>query len=188
MGIDTAGWGQNYTVGFIVKEFKKEISTGLVNAYKLVAQYRRNRTMHDEDMLGLCGLIEQWQPNRIAVETQEGTGQITFQKLVGLYPDKDISPIKASDQSKPIMIARLHTALEEVRFTSPKSCQFSMEAAVFSDIDGKLGAPPGKNDDTVIAAALCLVAAPFNDGDNRLLGAVKPSQEDEDDEFGSVNL
>lgn len=181
MGIDTAGWGQNYTVAYIIKEFKVEISTGVVNAYSIVGQYRRNRTMHDQDMLGIAELIKTFKPKRVAVETVEGTGQITFQKLTGLFPSLDVVSVRTNDQNKPVMIARLKTALEEKRLIFPKGVALAEELAIFSMVDGKMSAPPGKNDDCVIAAALSLIAAPFNDGDNRIIGKIKPIDPDEDE-------
>jgi hypothetical protein len=181
MGIDTAGWGQNYTVAFVAKESKVEISTGLVNGYSIVAQYRRNKTMHDQDMLGIAELIRTYQPKRVAVETVEGTGQITFQKLTGMFPSLDVVAVRTTDQNKPVMIARLKTALEEKRLIFPKASALGEELAIFSDIDGKMTAPSGKNDDCVIAAALTLIAAPFNDGDNRVMGKIQPIDPDEDE-------
>jgi hypothetical protein len=176
MGIDTASTGQNYTVGYVVKEFKVESPMGTRNGYMVVDCYRKNRTIHDQDMIGLAALVEKWHPTKVAIETVEGTGAITYQKLVMIYPQLDIIGVKTNDQNKPIMVAVMLTALQEQRFLFPKGV-LAQELAIFSNVNGKFQAPAGKNDDCVMAALMCLVAAPFNEGDFRVVNALLPTIE-----------
>jgi hypothetical protein len=173
MGIDTAGVGQNYTVGLMLKEFKvpnpAAPGTGLMlNAYKVVADYRQSKKRHAGDVIGLSKLVRTYLPRRIGVETFDGTGSIMAQKLIQLFPEIEIIMINSVDAAKAIQVVTLDVALEESRYLYPPGF-LADELTVYSLIDGKFGAPTGYNDDGVSASLMGLTVAPFNEGDNRLI-------------------
>jgi hypothetical protein len=172
MGIDTSGTGDDFTVAWVIKQYKIESPSGQRNAYRVVDVYRKSHTINDIDMIGICDLINKWHPQKIGVEIVEGTGSITFQKLIQIYPDIVIQGIRTSDQNKPIMVAVLLTLLQERRMHYPKGA-FAEELAIFSNIDGKMKAPANKHDDTVMAMLMALAVAPVNEGDYRIVSPLQ---------------
>jgi Terminase RNaseH-like domain len=174
MGIDTASIGQNYTVAYILEEFKvpnpaAEVGSGQqLNAYKVVADYRRNRQMHSTDMQAIAALVRKWKPSKIGVETFDGTGEITAQKLIELFPQIPVVKIKSKDESKACQVSMLSTCLEERRLIYPPGA-LANELTVYSLIQGKYQAPSKKNDDCVSAILMALTVTPFNYGDFRLV-------------------
>jgi hypothetical protein len=174
MGIDTASIGYDYTVAYVLKEFKvpnpaaPEGSGQQLNAYKVVAEYRRNRQLHSTDMIAITALVRKWKPRTIGVETFDGTGEITAQKLVELFPQIGVMKIKSKDEQKAYQVSLLRTCLEEQRILYPPGA-LANELTVYSLIGGKYQAPSKKNDDCVSAILMGLSATPFNQGDYRLV-------------------
>lgn len=177
MGIDTASIGNDYTVAYVIKEFKipnpaADPETGqTLNAYKVVDEYRRNRQIHKVDMMAIASLVRKWRPRAIGVETFDGVGEITAQKLIELFPDITVVKIKSRDEAKALQVSTLRTALEEERLIYPAGA-LANELTVYSLIHGKFCAPNSKNDDCVSAMLMSLTVAPFNVGDYRLINEI----------------
>jgi hypothetical protein len=183
MGVDTSGVGDDYSVGLIGKEFKKELETPLGNrmlkGYSIVDMYRRSKQPHSIDLIGLTKLIQKWKPKAIGVECFDGTGEIMYQSLVVLFPDILIIKLRMNDTAKNVTVGMLGIGLEESRILYPPG-PIPEELMVYSRVGGKMEAAEGYHDDCVSALLQMLAVSPFSEGDYRLVAA--PVEEEIEEE------
>jgi hypothetical protein len=154
MGIDTSNQGDDYTVAVVFKINDDGVK-------EVVYLYRdRKRTM-DYHIEKMSEIIRNYRPRKIAVEVTGGTGQVYLEKLSSKHSGRDFEPVKTTASSKPVLIDRLLLELERSAILFPRESPIFDELLVYSrSKDGKMSAPSGSFDDTVMALSFALSVSP----------------------------
>jgi len=157
MGVDTAGIGNDYTVGVML--------SGNDGRYNAAAMYRQRKASMERNLDGLGRLIEAYQPIKVGIEITGGIGQLYLEKLSALFPGTIFVAIKTNESSKRIMIERSIHAHERRVITYPAGI-ISDEHKSFVRAGNALSASSGNHDDTVMGLAFAMTVTPFADGFN----------------------
>lgn len=154
VGVDPAGQGKDYAVAVVLR---KEGDT-----YEACEMYRRRTGTSEQHLAKISDLIRKVKPSRAVVE-KNSMGQVWLENLAGLSLGCKIDGFSTSQPSKEVLIGRLQIALEKGELRIPKGVIVDELLAFRRDDRGKLGATGSAHDDTVMALALALNAASYNE-------------------------
>lgn len=158
IGVDPAGVGKDFAVALALKvtrEANKEI-------YTVVQMYRKRTGVSEQHLNAISQMLEKLDPICVTVE-KNSMGQVWLENLAGLGFSCQISGFNTTASSKPVLIGRLQIALERGVLRIPKGSVIIDELLAYRRTDsGKLEAGGTNNDDSVVALALALQAAGFN--------------------------
>lgn len=154
MGIDTSNQGEDYTVAVLIKVDDDGIK-------EVVFLYRdRKRTM-DYHIEKISEIIRNYRPRKIGIEVTGGTGQVYLERLSSKHNGRDFEAIRTTSSSKPVLIDRLLLELERSAIRFPRESPIFGELLAYSrSKDGKMSAPSGGFDDSVMALSFALSVCP----------------------------
>ncbi|MBD2255596.1 Terminase-like family protein [Nostoc parmelioides] len=151
IGIDTATLGSDYCVAIVLK--KK------YNLYSVVAMYRKRQQTSVYNLFEIGRLIEQYRPDKVAIEITGGVGSLYLESLVREFPGYSFEAIKTTGDSKPAMISGLQLALEKNSLVYPTKSPIKDELLSFRRLGNKLEASSGQYDDCVMSLSFALLIA-----------------------------
>jgi hypothetical protein len=122
--------------------------------------YRKRKQTSELNIFKVSELINKYDPVKIGIECNAG-GQLYYERLVSLHPDKTIEGIKTTAQSKPVMIGRILLAMEQQVLIVPNDRIIIDEFLSFRNVEGKLSAISGKHDDIIMTLGFCLAVSKF---------------------------
>ena len=158
-GLDTATTGQDYVVGFILKE--------LDGNYSVSAIYRKRHQTQEYHLHRLQSMFECFNPQSVGVEVTGGVGQTYLERLARNMPGIRFEAINTTQTTKGAMISLLLLALEEHKLIYPSKSPILEELVSFRRNGKKLEAAEGKHDDCVMSLAFSLMVTPFKNEKNR---------------------
>lgn len=151
IGVDTSTLGGDYCVAIVLKKLAYE--------YSVVAMYRKRQQTSEYNLYEIGKLIEQYQPEKIAIETTGGVGTLYLENLSKEFMNYEFEAIKTTGDSKPAMVTGLQLALEKNILIYPAKSPIKDELLSFRRLGNKLEASSGQNDDTVMALCFALAVA-----------------------------
>ena len=158
IGVDPAGQGKDFAVAIALKVERK----GDKEVYSVVQMYRKRAGVSEQHLNAIAQTITKLDPICVTVE-KNSMGQVWLENLAGLGFSCQIEGFATTASSKPVLIGRLQIALERGVLRIPKDSPIIDELLAYRRTDsGKLEAGGTAHDDTVIALALALQAAGFN--------------------------
>ncbi|MBD2303618.1 Terminase-like family protein [Nostoc sp. FACHB-190] len=155
LSVDTATLGNDYCVAIVLKKLDYK--------YSVVAMYRKRQQTSEYNLYQIGKLIEQYQPEKIGIETTGGVGTLYLEKLSKEFPKYEFEAIKTTGDSKPMMVSGLQLALEKNVLFYPSKSSIKDELLSFRRVGNKLEASSGQHDDTVMALCFALLIADKND-------------------------
>ena len=154
VGLDPAGQGKDYAVAVVLRKDG--------DRYEVCEMYRKRTGTSEQHLSKISELISAVKPVRAIVE-KNSMGQVWLENLAGLNLGCEVDGFSTTASSKAVLIGRLQIALERGDLLIPKGIIASELLAYRRDDSGKLGAGGNAHDDTVMALALALNAARYNE-------------------------
>lgn len=170
VGVDPAGQGKDYAVAIALRlthENNKPV-------YTVVQTYRKRSGVSEQHLSAIATILKDLEPVCTVVE-KNSMGQVWIENLAGLRLSHPIEGFATTAASKPVIVGRLQIALERGLLRIPKGPIIEELLAYRRTDAGKLEAGGTANDDCVIALALALHAAGFDQSDRPLSRAAIPS-------------
>lgn len=154
MGIDSAGTGDDYTVGIVIQWDRAK------QEYSMVDMYRKRKQSTESDIFHLSEMIEKYQPLAIGVETNS-IGAIYLEQLRKAVPNANLKGITTTQESKLMGAGRINLLLEKNALLLPNSNPIIEEMLSFKRKGKRLEAMQGKHDDAVMSLMFALEFSPF---------------------------
>ena len=156
-GVDPAGVGRDFAVCVTIRQRKEQGQT----IYEVVDLYRKRTGTSEQHLNAVSQRIQRFRPIAATVE-KNSMGQVWLESLSGMGLHCDIDGFSTTASSKAVLIGRLQIALERGVLRIPKGIIIDELLAYRRTDKGKLEAGGNAHDDTVIALALSLFSAGFN--------------------------
>ena len=153
-GVDSQFGGADYFVTTVIEHDLVK------NNFRLVDMYRDNYQRKKVHLKRTTRLVEEYNPERIAVEKNSG-GQIYVEDLEDACPNHIIVPVVTTNESKEQMLSRVLYLMEEDLLTMPSDKNVKNEFKSFSRIDGRLEGAEGGHDDIPLSTMIASVVLPI---------------------------
>jgi phage terminase large subunit len=157
IGVDPAGQGKDFAVAVALQATKENECT----VYTVIKIYRKRIGVSEQHLSAIGEMIAKLDPLRTTIESNS-MGQVWLEHLAGLRYSSPIEGFSTTASSKPVLIGRLQIALERGVLRIPKGPIIDELLAYRRTDSGKLEAGGNAHDDCVIALALALHSAGFN--------------------------
>lgn len=158
VGIDPAGIGNDYAVAIALEKLEENNRV----LYQVCQIYRRKKGTAEQHLSKIADMIGPLDPICAVVE-KNSMGQVWGELLAGLLFSCEVEGFATTRTTKDVLIGRLQIALELGFLRIPKGIIADELLAFRRDEHGRLGATGSNHDDTVLALALALKAARFNE-------------------------
>lgn len=154
IGIDPNFGGNDYFCASVLKQ------TG--DSYSLIHLYRKRGETSDYHLFNLLALLDEYKPQRVAVEVNSG-GIIIAEQIQREKTSLVIERFRTTHENKYSIVSRLLVAMEQDKLKLPNKPEVINDFLAFRKTDNnKLEAAQGKHDDVVMATAIALSVTDFS--------------------------
>jgi len=157
IGVDPAGQGKDFAVAIALQKTEEEGQ----QIYTVVRMYRKRTGVSEQHLSAVADMVSALDPIVTTIETNS-MGQLWLEHLGGLGFSCPIDGFATTTKSKPVLIGRLQIALEKGVLRIPKGPIVDELLAFRRNDNGRMEAGGNAHDDCVVALALALHSAGFN--------------------------
>ena len=158
IGVDPAGQGKDFAVAIALKVERNEEGETI---YTVCKMYRKKTGVSEIHLNAIVAMTSEIEPIAMAVETNS-MGAVWVEHLCKHISYCEIEGFATTKPSKETLIGRLQIALERGVLRIPKGPIIDELLSFRRTDSGQLEAGGSAHDDTVMALALALHAAKFN--------------------------